>query len=331
MPSPDPSNRNALPKGYVTPEKVKYHAEILTNRIKKRFAHLSKKFKKQSIECFRLYDWDIKEVRAVIDWYAGQVVIAEYVRQQTGEDWLPEMAKAVGAALNLPPEKVHQKHRRTLTENEPRYSKLGTTNKRFAVRERDLSFWVNLDDFLDTGLYSDHRDTRVMVRNMVKDKDFLNLFAYTGAFTCAAAAGGAKSTTTVDRSETYIDWVKDNLVLNNLWDVKHNLVQADVAKFLIKAFNEGLKFDFIFVDPPSFFQDVSQHISFDINKDHPELLRNVLRITRPGGTVIFSTNHQFFEPRFQGLPIKDLVDLTPKTIPEDYRNPQVHRCWKMKK
>lgn len=323
------SNRKFMPKGYVTPERVKYHAEILSNRIKKRFAHLSKKFKKQNIECFRLYDWDIKEVRAVIDWYAGHVVVAEYIRQQTGEDWLPEMAKAVGAALNIPPEKVHQKQRRTLTEDGPRYSKSGTTNKRFTVFERDLSFWVNLDDFLDTGLYSDHRDTRVMVRNAVKDKDFLNLFAYTGAFTCAAAAGGAKSTTTVDRSETYIDWARDNLVLNNLWDAKHALVQSDVAKFLVKAFNDGAKFDFAFVDPPSFFQDVSRGISFDINKDHPELLKNVLRVMRPGGIVIFSTNHQFFEPKFEGLRVQDLIDITAKTIPEDYRNPQVHRCWKM--
>ncbi len=316
-------------KGYVTPEKTKYHAEILSNRVKKRFAHLSKKFKKQNIECFRLYDWDIKEVRAVIDWYAGHIVIAEYVRLQTEEDWLPTMAQAVATALNIPLEKVHQKHRRTLTEDEPRYSKLDSKNQRFTVKERDLSFWVNLDDFLDTGLYSDHRDTRVMVRNMVKDKDFLNLFAYTGAFTCAAAAGGAKSTTTVDRSDTYIDWVKDNLVLNNLWSEKHKLVQSDTLKFLFKAFNEGKKYDVVFVDPPSFFQDTAHNVSFDINKEHPSLLENVLRITKPGGTVIFSTNHQYFEPKLDKLPVKDLTDITAKTIPEDYRNPQVHRCWIM--
>ncbi len=325
------SHRNPLPKGFVTPEKTRYHAEILTNRIKKRYAHLAKRFKKQNIDCFRLYDWDIKEVRAVIDWYAGHVVIAEYVRQQTTEDWLPEIAKAVGAALNLPPEHVHQKHRRTLTEDEPRYTKLGSTNKRFTVRERDLSFWVNLDDFLDTGLYADHRDTRMMIRNMVKDQDFLNLFAYTGAFTCAAAAGGAKSTTTVDRSETYVEWAKDNLILNHLEDKKHQFIQSDVFKFLTKALESGLTFDVVFVDPPSFFQDVSHGQSFDINKDHPELLKSVLRVTRSGGTVIFSTNHQFFEPKFQGLPVQDITDITLKTIPEDYRNPQVHRCWLMRK
>ena len=189
---------------------------------------------------------------------------------------------------------------------------------------------MNLDEFLDAGLYSDHRDTRVMVRNMVKGKDFLNLFAYTGAFTCAAAAGGAKSTTTVDRSETYMEWAKDNLVLNKLRDTKHKLVQSDVAKFLVKAFNEGAKFDVAFVDPPSFFQDVSHGVSFDVNKDHPELLKNVLRVMRPGGVVIFSTNHQFFEPKLEGLPVKDLIDITAKTIPEDYRNKQVHRLWVMK-
>lgn len=313
----------------ITSEKTKYHAEILCNRIKKRFAHLSKKFRKQNIECFRLYDWDIKEVRAVIDWYAGHIVIGEYVRWQTGEDWLPEMAKAVGEALNLPPENVHTKQRRTKTEEGPRYSKMDSKNQRFTVKERDLQFWVNLDDFLDTGLYSDHRDTRVMVRNMVKDKDFLNLFAYTGAFTCAAAAGGAKTTTTVDRSETYVDWIKDNLILNNLWSDKHTLIQSDVTRFLIKAHSDGVKFDVAFVDPPSFFQDNSRQVSFDINRDHPELLKNVLRVMRPGGTVIFSTNHQRFEPQLDKLPVKNLFDITAKTIPEDYRNPQVHRCWQM--
>src|SRR3989338_3518648 len=173
----------------ITPEKTKYHAEILANRIRNRFAHLSKRFRKQNIDCFRLYDWDIKEVRVVVDWYAGHVVVGEYVRWQTGSDWLPQMAVAVAEALKLSPDKVHVKKRRTATEEGPRYSRLGSQGERLKVRERNLYFLVNLSDFLDTGLYSDHRDTRVIIGQLARNKDFLNLFAYTGAFTCAAAVG----------------------------------------------------------------------------------------------------------------------------------------------
>lgn len=188
----------------MTPEKAQHHAEILANRVRKNYRHLFKRFKKQNIDCFRLYDWDIPEVRAVVDWYAGHLVVAEYERLQTGPEWLSQMAAAVASALGVPMEKTHIKRRHTKTEEGPRYSKLGSRGERIEVRERDLRFWVNLDDFLDTGLYSDHRGTRMIIRELAKDKDFLNLFAYTGAFSCAAAAGGAKTTTTVDLSLIHI-------------------------------------------------------------------------------------------------------------------------------
>ena len=317
------------PKGFVTPEKTKHHAEILANRIRKQFRHLSRRFRRQNIDCFRLYDWDIPEVRAVVDWYAGHVVIAEYERLQTTEDWLPQMAAAVAQALNLPQEKVHMKRRHTKTKEGPRYSKMGSQGKRFEVHERDLRFWVNLSDFLDTGLYSDHRNTRVMIGELAKGKKFLNLYAYTGAFTCAAAAGGAKMTVTVDRSATYLKWAEDNLKLNGLLGPQHALVQSDVDKYLSQAEREGHRFTLAFIDPPSFFKDEIQGVSFDINEDHPSLLRNVFKIMVPGSLVFFSTNHQRFEPRFEGLPVKNLEEMTPKTIPEDYRNRRVHRCWKM--
>ncbi|OGX31707.1 MAG: SAM-dependent methyltransferase [Omnitrophica WOR_2 bacterium RIFCSPHIGHO2_01_FULL_48_9] len=323
---------NVKVKNFVTPEKTKYHAEMLANRIRKRFAHLSKRFKREGIDCFRLYDWDIKEVRAVVDWYAGHVVIAEYERLQTGPDWLPCMAEAVAGALNLPLSRVHMKRRRTNVKEGPRYSvKKSSAEKpeRFIVRERHLKFWVNLDDFLDTGLYSDHRDTRVMIGQLAKDKDFLNLFAYTGVFTCTAASGGAKTTTTVDRSGTYIQWAKDNMELNGLRGPQHTFIQSDVEKFLSQTGRGRQRFTLAFVDPPSFFQETSKGVAFDINVDHPKLLQNVLQVMAPGSTVFFSTNHQRFEPKLGGLAVKDLKEITPATIPEDYRNEQVHRCWQM--
>ena len=205
---------------------------------------------------------------------------------------------------------------------------------------------MNLDDYLDTGLFSDHRDTRVIARKLAAGRDFLNLYAYTGTFTCAAAAGGARTTVSVDRSLNHISWAKDNLELNGLWGPQHTLVQSDVAKFLAQAQRERRRFTLAFVDPPSFFsarggpasggKDLVLGTTFDINRDHPELLRNVLKVMTPGSVVFFSTNHQRFEPRLEGIPVKDLIELTPKTIPEDYRNRRlpgrqagVHRCWQM--
>ena len=294
-----------------------------------RFRHLFRRFKRQNIECFRLYDRDIPEVRAVVDWYAGHLVVGEYVRWQTGPDWLPRMAKAVGEALSIPAERVHMKRRRTGTTEGPRYSKMGSRGKRFAVRERNLRFWVNLDDFLDTGLFPDHRDTRVIVEKLAAGKDFLNLFAYTGTFTCAAAAGGARSTFTVDRSETYLKWAQDNLKLNGLQGQQHTIIQSDAVKYLERAYRERRRFTLAFVDPPSFFQNHSKGVSFDINRDHPDLLRRVLKVMVRGSTVFFSANHQRFAPHLEGLPVKDFTEITPATIPEDYRNRKVHRCWRM--
>lgn len=317
------------PSHFVTSEKAKHHAEILSNRVRNRFRHLSKRFKREGIDCFRLYDWDIPEVRAVVDWYAGHVVVAEYERLQTGPEWLPQMAEAVAKVLNLMPDKVHIKRRHTNTKEGPRYAKLDSKGVRFEVRERHLRFWVNLDDFLDTGLYSDHRDTRVIVEKLAKDQDFLNLYAYTGAFTCAAAAGNAKTTVTVDRSANYLKWAKDNLALNGLMGPQHTFVQSDAAKYLSDAYHDGRRFTLAFIDPPSFSRNEKEETSFDINRDHPDLIRSVLKVMVPGSTVLFSVNHQRFEPRLEGLPIKDLIELTPKTIPEDYRNRLIHRCWKM--
>jgi 23S rRNA G2069 N7-methylase RlmK/C1962 C5-methylase RlmI len=164
---------------------------------------------------------------------------------------------------------------------------------------------------------------------MAKGKDFLNLFSYTGSFTCAAALGDARSTVTVDRSGTYLDWARDNLKLNNLFGPQHTMARSDATFFLAKAFRERQRFTLAFVDPPSFFHDKKRDKAMDVNEAHPQLLRDVLKVMVPGSTVFFSCNHQRFEPNLEGLPVKELVEITPKTIPEDYRNKKIHRCWRM--
>jgi 23S rRNA G2069 N7-methylase RlmK/C1962 C5-methylase RlmI len=257
-------------------------------------------------------------------------VVAEYERIQTGPEYLPQMAKAAAQALSIAPDKVFLRRRHTKIGQGPRYAKVDTRGKRIAVCERDLKFWVNLSDFLDTGLFCDHRDTRVIIRNLAQGKDFLNLFSYTGAFTCAAAAGSARTTVSVDRSKTYLDWAKDNLLLNGLWGQQHTLVQSDVMKYLSYALAKGYRFNLALIDPPSFFNDQRAHISFDVNRDHPQLINAALKVMLPGSDLFFSTNHQCFMPRFEGIQTKEIIKLTPKTIPEDFRNRNVHNCWQMK-
>ncbi|MFA5272289.1 MAG: class I SAM-dependent methyltransferase, partial [Candidatus Omnitrophota bacterium] len=316
--------------GLVTPEKAKIHAQTLANSLRKKFRHLSRRFKREGIDVYRLYDWDSPDIRIVVDWYAGHLVVSEYERQQTGPGYLPQMAKAAACALNVPIEKVHNRRRHTNIKAGPRYGKIDSRGERIQVQERNLKFWVNLNDFLDTGLFSDHRDTRVIISKLAKDKEFLNLFAYTGTFTCAAAAGGARQTVTVDRSKMYIDWARDNLLLNGFLDKKHTLIQSDVQKYLAQGYHQEHRFNLALVDPPSFYNDQVAGVSFDINRDHPELLRDVLKVMQPGSDLFFSTNHQRFEPRFEALPIKEIIKITPKTIPEDYRNRNVHNCWQLK-
>lgn len=301
---------------------------MLSNRVRSRFRYFSKRYTRNNIECFRLYDWDIPEIRAVIDWYAGHIVIGEYERLQTGPDWLPQMAVAVGEALVVPPDRVHMKKRHTRTTGEERYGKPGSLGHRIEVRERDLRLLVNLDDFLDTGLFSDHRDTRLMVRDLAEGKNFLNLFAYTGSFTCAAAAGGAVATVTVDQSRTYIDWAKDNMELNGFTGARHKFFQSEVGAFLEHTRNKGDFFNFAFIDPPSFFRYSSKE-EFDINRDHLRLINDALTVMAKGSITFFSTNHQRFKPQMDSLAVKDLIELTPSTIPEDYRNRSIHRCFKI--
>jgi len=294
-------------------------AEMLANRVRKNFRKLHPRFEQRRIGAFRLYDRDIPEIRAAVDWYEGHLVVAEYAREQTeGLPWLQTMARAAAEALQVPEERVHLRKRRS----GERYERLARTGERIEVREGDLKFLVNLDDYLDTGLFPDHRETRARVRKEAAGKKFLNLFAYTGTFTCAALKGGASPTTSVDVSQTYLDWAADNLVLNQLGDPPDLLVRTDVDHYLLAAAERGERWDLCVLDPPS-FSDRGGRI-FDVQRDHRALIEKALAVLEPEGVLWFSTNHQRFLPQLEGLHFRE-----EDTVPEDYRNRAVHRAFRI--
>jgi 23S rRNA G2069 N7-methylase RlmK/C1962 C5-methylase RlmI len=292
-------------------------AEMLANRVRKSFRKLRGPFERWNVGAFRLYDRDIPEIRAAVDWYEGHLVVAEYEREQTAPGWLEAMAAAAAQALEVPAERVHLKRRRTGTA---RYEKLARAGQRIEVREGDLRFLVNLDDYIDTGLFADHRETRALVRGEARGAAFLNLFGYTGSFTCAAARGGARATTTVDASAAYLDWARDNLLLNGL--SPGELVREEVDDFLARAGSR--RWSLCVLDPPSF----SDRGGFDVQRDHRDLIERTLAVLEPAGVLWFSTNHQRFEPRLEGLRCEET---TAKTVPVDYRNRGAHRSFRIVK
>jgi 23S rRNA (cytosine1962-C5)-methyltransferase len=290
-------------------------AEMLANRVRKNFRKLHPRFEQRRIGAFRLYDRDIPEIRAAVDWYEGHLLVAEYAREQTeGLPWLQTMSRAAAEALQVSEERVHLRKRRS----GERYQRLARTGKRIEVREGDLQFLINLDDYLDTGLFPDHRETRARVRKEARGKKFLNLFAYTGSFTCAAGAGGASSITSVDASQTYLDWARDNSQLNSL--SPGELICSDVEEFLSRA--GARRWQLCVLDPPS-FSDRGGRI-FDVQRDHRALIEKALAVLESDGVLWFSTNHQRFVPQLEGLRYRE-----EDTVPEDYRNRAVHRAFRI--
>lgn len=311
--------------------KYRQQADMLAGRVKKRFQHLRKRYEKLGLDVFRLYDWDIPEIRAVVDWYGGHLVVGEYSRLQSAPEWLPIMGESVAKALNVPMENLHLKIRKAGIREGLRYERINHTNQKIAMSERDLKFYINLNDYVDTGLFSDHRNTRMMVREKAFGKHFLNLYCYTGAFTCYAAKGGASLTVSVDRSETAVNWARENLELNGLSDPKHILIREDTLDFLSNPGPRYRDFDVAVVDPPSYSTTRVKNVHFDIAADHPKMLNNVFKLMKKGGTVFFSTNHQSFELKSEELTVTNLQEITSRTIPEDYQSKRkmIHRCWEI--
>ena len=315
-------------------------ARMFANRLAKNLKRLRSWTQREEISCYRAYDADMPEYAFAIDVYgtiepeerwlyvqeyaAPAEIELESVRRRRGEvlATLPE-------ATGVPAERIQLRTRRRTKRGE-QYEKLDEQAHFHIVREAGLRFLVNFEDYLDTGLFLDHRLTRARLRAAARGKRFLNLFAYTGTATVYAAAGGAAGTTSVDLSRTYLDWAQRNLSLNGLAGAAHRFVQDDCRAWLAGMARSSERFDLVFLDPPTFSNSKRMEGVLDIERDHAELIAACMRLLAPAGLLVFSTNAQKFrldETLAQRFAVRDV---SAATVPKDFeRNPRIHRCYEI--
>lgn len=309
-------------------------AEEFANRLRKRARHLRRWPSRRGITCYRLYERDVPEVPLVVDRYEDALHIAEFTRptpRTTAQqaDWLDLMMKTAAEVLEIPREHVFLK-RRDRQRGTSQYERVDSSGFELVVQEAGLKFLVNLSDYLDTGLFLDHRITRQLIRDEASDKRVLNLFAYTGTFSVYAASGGAASTTSVDKSTTYTQWTQRNFELNGLTSPQHEVVRQDIDEFLA-SLKPSDCWDLIVVDPPTFSNTKGKAVVWDVQQNHSHLLLKLVRHLSDGGVVYFSTNSRRFKLEESSLQPYNIRDITRQTIPEDFRNERIHKCWRLAK
>jgi len=308
-------------------------AEGFVNRLHKNLRHLGRWAEREGVSCYRLYDADLPEYAVAIDRYEQWLHVQEYappatVDAERARERLEQVMAALPAALELPAENVFLKVRQR-QRGASQYQKQAQQGQFHEVREGPARFLVNFTDYLDTGLFLDHRLTRQRLGEMANGRRFLNLFGYTGAATVYAALGGAISTTTVDLSATYLDWARRNLELNGISGPQHQRIPADCRQWLVWVRE---RYGLIFIDPPTFSNSKRLDHDFDVQRDHVELLRQALRLLTPDGTLIFSTNHRRFRLDRESLTEVQIEDWSRQTLPPDFaRDPKIHQCWMVKK
>lgn len=314
---------------------VRPGAQMFANRLVKNLHRLEPWAKRENIDCFRVYDADMPEYAFAVDLYghdARQVYVQEYappktVDQESAGIRRREVLSVLPEALGVPAAQVHSRVRKP-QQGSDQYQKRNNLGERHVVREGGLKFWVNFRDYLDTGLFLDHRLMRQMLRDWVKDLDFLNLFCYTGSATVYAAAGGARSSVSVDLSNTYLDWAHENLILNGLAGPQHELCRADCLQWLEDQLPHGPRFDLIFLDPPTFSNSKRMEGVLDVQRDHVGMIRRSLALLRPAGHLVFSTNFTRFKLDAAALADLTIEDISARTIPKDFeRNAKIHRCF----
>jgi len=313
-------------------------AQMFANRLRKNLQRLDPWAEREHIDCFRVYDADMPEYAFAIDLYGRgmrHVYVQEYappktVDQESARERRREALAVLPEVLAVPISHVHSRVRKP-QKGSGQYEKHEDIAERHAVQEGGLKFWVNFRDYLDTGLFLDHRIVRGMLRDWAKGADFLNLFCYTGSATVYAAAGAARSTTSVDLSNTYLDWAHENLLLNGFGDPRHELYRADCLQWLEDQEAKGPRFDLIFVDPPTFSNSKRMEGVLDVQRDHVGMIRRSLKLLRPSGRLVFSTNYTRFKLDTEALSDLRVEDISAQTIPKDFeRHTRIHRCFSIK-
>lgn len=306
----------------------------LANRLRKNSRHWGKWARRHGISCYRVYDRDIPEFALAIDRYGDWVHAQRYAERWASVADAGEarhdaaVVAAIAEGLDGDPARVVLKTR-ARQRGSAQYNATGASGEPMIVTEGGLRFEVNLGAYLDTGLFLDHRDTRTLVRSRAAGRHVLNLFAYTGSFSVYAAAGGAARSLTVDMSRTYQHWTRRNFLLNGLDFKRHALACEDVLAFLARAVAQRARFDLIVLDPPSFSNSKRMAGSFDVQRDHPALLRQCLALLAPDGELYFSNNRRGFRLDSALESEAGFAEITAQTVPEDFRRHRPHRCWRV--
>ena len=312
-------------------------AQMFANRLRKNLKSARDWAQRESIDCFRIYDADMPEYAFAIDEYgdgAGNrwAVVQEYAPPRTvdvkaARQRRDEALAVIPHELEIPTERVFVRERRQQKQG-AQYEKLAREREFEVVREQPYRFFVNFTDYLDTGLFLDHRPTRRMIGELASGKRFLNLFAYTGTATVYAAGNGAVASTTVDMSRTYLDWAKRNLALNELAAPQHGFVQANCLTWLEEQRTTTRRWDLMFIDPPTHSRSKRMSEDFDVQRDHVKLLNLARELLTPRGTIVFSNNYTRFKLDATALAAFEIEDIGRTTVPEDFdRNPRIHSCF----
>lgn len=317
-------------------QRVTAQAAMFANRLRKNDRHLQRWARREGVRCYRVYDCDIPELPLSVDRYEDALVIAWFAPPRAPADpdaFLAAMVDAAAGALGVAPRDVYARIRAP-QKGASQYTRLAPEPAPRIVTEDGLRFEVDLAAHVDVGLFLDHRPLRKEVRERAAGRDVLNLFCYTGAFSVHAAAGGARTTVSVDLNRNYLATAERNFEINNLADpATHRFVRDDVMRWLFEARSE--RFDIAVVDPPTFSNSKKMDGVFDVQRAHPELLAGVIACMRPGGVIYFSTNHRKFRPAFDAIPaaqakrIAAPEELSHRSVPPDFRDRRIHRAWRL--
>lgn len=304
------------------------------NRLRKNLKHIRKWARRQGITCYRVYDLDIPSFPLCVDIYGDFVHVAEYkakhgMEEEEHAEWLMGSLHVIASVLEVDIDNIFLKLRER-QKGLKQYEKFSYESFGTWVDEFGAQLWVNFTDYLDTGLFLDHRNTRAWVRAEAQGKRVLNLFSYTGAFSVQAAMGGAVRVDTVDMSQTYLSWAQKNMEQNGFTDeTSFHYLREDILQWLPGPLKEY--YDIIILDPPTFSNSKKMKDILDIQRDHVRLIERTLKALKPDGVLYFSNNFRGFEMDIEALKGVNIKDVSKQSVPEDFRNKAIHKCYKITK